>query len=265
VLPSAATAIPGTCFRMTLLRGVGLTKSYRHEVLTDVSFSLPAASTLGVIGESGSGKSTLARLVAGLETPDHGAVILEGHDITGIKRPRSERRRIQIIFQDPLAALNPALSIIASVEDFLVVHRMGNRQERRKRALAVLELVHLSERVARRRPGDLSGGQRQRACIARALVVEPQVLIADEPTSALDVSVQGQILNLLVELKRQRGLTLLLISHDIAVVRFAAEEMLVLHNGRVVDAGPAPIILASPSSPHTSDLIAAAEKTSIDF
>jgi peptide/nickel transport system ATP-binding protein len=266
VLLSGAGALANSGAIVTLLRGVGLAKSYRQEAaaLSDVSFSLDAGSTLGVIGESGSGKSTLAKLLVGLEKPDAGSILLDDVDITGVRREREQRRQIQVIFQDPLAALNPALTIQASVEDFLVVHGLGDRGARRRKALDALSLVHLSGRLAQRRPAELSGGQRQRACIARALVVNPRVLVADELTSALDVSVQGQLLNLLMELKRERELAIFLISHDMAVVRFAADEVLVLHNGVSVEYGLTSKLVTNPASEYTRTLIDAADEMSLD-
>jgi peptide/nickel transport system ATP-binding protein len=243
---------------VSLLAANHVSKSYDgQEAVADISFALESGTALGVIGESGSGKSTLARLIAGLEEPDAGSIVLEGREV-GARRTRDERRKVQIIFQDALAALNPRLTVLESVEDFLAIHHPGSRRERRQLAIEALEEVQLRESVGRRRPAQLSGGQRQRVCVARALAVSPSVLVADEPTSALDVSIQGQILNLLVELKRERRLALIFISHDMGVIRFVADHVLVMLDGRVVESGPRSVVIDSPTHEYTQMLVRAA-------
>ena len=165
-----------------------VSKTYRvrgsdFPALTEVSLSLERGKVVGVVGESGSGKSTLARVIMGLEAVDSGEVLLDGH-LAKLHRSKSQRRDVQMVFQDPRSSLNPRMSILDSVEDFAIVHRLGDRSERRQRATQALEQVHLSSTVASRRPPELSGGQLQRACLARALITEPKLLVADEPTSS---------------------------------------------------------------------------------
>jgi ABC-type glutathione transport system ATPase component len=237
-----------------VLAGEGLVRRYGSTVAVDgFGFALERGRTLGLIGESGSGKSTVARLIAGLEAPDEGSLLLEGEELS-VRRSLEQRRAIQLIFQDPLAALNPRLTILEAVEDFLTIHRMADR---RQAALAALESVRLGTDVARSRPAEISGGQRQRACIARALALGPRVLVADEPTSALDASIQGQILNLLVELQRERDMALLFISHDIAVVRYVAEHLIVMRDGKIVESGSRDELSSHPSDAYTARLLTA--------
>ena len=226
----------------------------RVPALRNVSLSVAAGEVVGLVGESGSGKSTLARIIVGLERADEGAVRLNGRAVD-LHRTREERRSVQIVFQDPRSSLNPRMPILASVEDFAVIHRLGNRSDRRRRALRALESVQMSETMAGRRPAELSGGQLQRACIARALITEPSLLVADEPTSSLDVSIQGQILNLLDELRGQ--LTLVLISHDMAVIRYLSDRICVMLHGEVVEHGPTDRLMSRPDHEYTERLIRA--------
>lgn len=243
-----------------LLELAAVSRTYRSsgvavEAVATVDLVLAPGRVAGVVGESGSGKSTLARLIVGLERPTSGSISLRGTQLPA-RRSRAEHRAIQMVFQDPRSSLNPRMSILASVEDFATVHRLGNRAERRRRAVESLARVQLSQQVARRRPGELSGGQCQRASIARALVVEPGLLIADEPTSSLDVSIQGQILNLLADLRSQLGIVL--ISHDIAVVRYLADDIHVMLDGRVIESGEASSLLEAPRKAYTRRLLGAA-------
>ena len=232
-----------------------LSKAYGEvEAVRGISFEVRRGQAIGLIGESGSGKSTIARLLVGLEEPDTGTVSIDGRQLAR-KRTREDRRAIQIIFQDSLAALNPRLTVLESVEDFLVIHGLKNRHARRLAALEALATVQISEAVAARRPNELSGGQRQRACIARALALDPSVLVADEPTSALDVSIQGQILNLIVELKASREMTLVFITHDMSVVRYVADDIVVMLEGEAVEHGPKEELTASPQHPYTQRLL----------
>jgi ABC-type glutathione transport system ATPase component len=249
-IPHAPGSGESTCLDVE-----NLSKAYGEvEAVRGVSFSVARGQAIGLIGESGSGKSTIARLLVGLEEPDTGTVLLDGRTLEK-KRAREDRKAIQIIFQDSLAALNPRLTILESVEDFLAIHGSKNRRERRQAALESLAAVHVGETVARRRPSELSGGQRQRACIARALALNPRVLVADEPTSALDVSIQGQILNLIVELKASRNLTLVFITHDMSVVRYVADEIVVMLQGEAVEHGPKDRLTTTPQHPYTKRLL----------
>ena len=236
-----------------LLRASGLSKRYLRrggsegarevQALDGVDLELAAGATLALVGESGSGKSTLARCLAGLEEPDRGEIVLEG--------------RSQLIFQDSATALNPRLRAVEIVEEPLVVQRRGSGPERRRRALELFERVGLAAGFATRRPLELSGGQRQRLAIARALAVEPRLLILDEALAGLDVSSQAQILSLLLELQAAHALAYLLISHDLGLVAAVADEVAVLHEGRIVERGPAAAVLAAPQHAKTRALVAA--------
>jgi peptide/nickel transport system ATP-binding protein len=229
--------------------------------LSGVSLSIKPGEFVGVVGESGSGKSTLARVIMGLESVDSGEVNLDGLPVP-LRRTKAQRRMIQIVFQDPRSSLNPRMSILDSVEDFAIIHRLGDRAERKRRAAQALDQVHLSSTVASRRPPELSGGQLQRACLARALVTEPKLLVADEPTSSLDVSIQGQILNLLDELRG--SLSILLISHNMGVIRFMCDEINVMLNGEVVESARAAELFENAQHPYTQKLIHASFLEEID-
>lgn len=237
----------------------GVTKTYRTlgdrvTAVRDASLAVHAGEVVGIVGESGSGKSTVARVMLGLESVDSGQVLLRGQPVS-MKRTRAQRKEVQIVFQDPRSSLNPRMSIMSSVEDFAVIHELGDREERRARAVRMLERVHLSEAVATRRPPELSGGQLQRACLARALITEPALLVADEPTSSLDVSIQGQILNLLDELRGR--LSMVLISHDMAVIRFLSDRVYVMLAGEIVESGATERIMGHPEHDYTRRLIRA--------
>jgi peptide/nickel transport system ATP-binding protein len=222
-----------------------------------VSFSVEPEETLGVVGESGCGKSTLARLVLRLIEPDAGSVTFRGEELRSASRARLKtlRRDMQLVFQDPHASLNPRMTIEDAVAFSLIVHGTG-RPEARTRAWRLLERVGLDPRLyGRRYPHELSGGQRQRVNIARALVLDPKLLVLDEPVSALDKSVQAQVLNLLQDLKAERALTYVFISHDLNVIEYVAERVLVMYLGQVVETGTAEA-LAEPKHPYTQALFA---------
>ena len=217
----------------------------------DVSLTVPNGEVLGLVGESGSGKSTIARAAVGLVPLGSGRILLDGEPID----VRHGRRPLQMVFQDPFSSLDPRMTIGASIAEILP--RGLNRSQRNDEVVRLLELVHLDASRAKTYPGQMSGGQRQRVAIARALAGRPEVLIADEITSALDVSIQGSMLNLVRELQAELGLSLLFISHNLAVVRYVASRVAVMHRGRIVEEGPTAEVLANPQDPYTQQLLAA--------
>ncbi|MBE5215846.1 ABC transporter ATP-binding protein [Pectobacterium sp. A535-S3-A17] len=223
----------------------------------DVSLTILLGETLGLVGESGCGKSTLSKTILRLLPPSHGQIVFDGQDITTLKESRLKalRQRVQMIFQDPYASLNPRHSIQHILETPLIVHGLGERAQRQQAIKDIIDRVGLPQSSLSRYPHEFSGGQRQRIGIARALVVRPSLVICDEPVSALDVSIQAQILNLLVELKNEMGLSLLFISHDLAVVRYIADRVMVMQNGRCVESGDHHSIWHQPQHPYTRKLI----------
>jgi len=227
----------------------------------DVAFTIRRGEAVALVGESGSGKSTVARLVLRLETPDGGGILLDGDDVLARERRGASlayRGRVQMVFQDPFGSLNPVHGVAHHLVRPLLRHHRCARAEARARAIELLHTVGLepAEEFIDRHPYELSGGQRQRVAIARALAVDPDLLVADEPTSMLDVSIRMGVLNLLAELKRERGLAILLITHDLASARYLADRILVLFRGRVVEAGPSATVTASPAHPYTRALLA---------
>jgi oligopeptide/dipeptide ABC transporter ATP-binding protein len=225
--------------------------------LNGVSFSLRRGETLGIVGESGSGKSTLARCLVRLLDPDSGRIRFEGHDIAALKggERRAFNRRVQIIFQDPYSSLNPRMRVGQIIGEALAVHRMRTRAEIPARIAELLELVRLPQDAALRYPHEFSGGQRQRIGIARALAVEPEVLVADELVSALDVSVQAQVVNLLLQLQDRLGLTVVFVAHDLRLVRHISHRVAVMYLGRIMEIGPTEPLFASPRHPYTRALL----------
>jgi peptide/nickel transport system ATP-binding protein len=221
--------------------------------LNNVSLSIKRGEILGIVGESGCGKSTLARILLGLETPTSGTVLLEGRPVGDY--PRRERAlAVQPVFQDPYGSLNPSMSVEELIALPLHVHGIGSRAERHRRTAIMADQVGLPRRALAARPGELSGGQRQRVAIARALVAGPRLVICDEPTSALDVSVQAQILNLLLDLRAEHDVAMLFISHNLSVIEHMADRMMVMYLGRVVETGPTRAIFARPHHPYTTVL-----------
>jgi peptide/nickel transport system ATP-binding protein len=249
---------------------VGLTKSYKtrkgalglpsHFVaVDDISLSIPRGTTVGIVGESGSGKSTTAKMVLKLEPSTSGEILFEGTEVTGISGASllSFRRRVQPVFQNPYAALDPRYTVGDAVREPLDVHNVGTRAQRNERVSELLTHVALDPELATRYPHELSGGQRQRIAIARALALEPELVVLDEAVSALDVLVQAQILDLLVSLQQELGLTYLFISHDLAVVRMMCHHVHVMKNGRIVESGTPEEIFDHPQDEYTKTLLAA--------
>lgn len=241
-------------------RGVAVT--YRRHgqttrALDRVDLAIRSGESVGIVGESGSGKTTLARVLVGLVRPTEGEVFVSGRPISEWLAARRQefRRRVQMIFQDPFGSLNGRFTIRQTLAEVLRVHRIGSRNEEAERIAVLLRSVGLDPALADRYPHEFSGGQRQRIGIARALAVEPLVLIADEPVSALDVSVQAQVLNLLRDLQEARGLTLVLIAHDLAAVRYVCRRIVVMHRGRVMEDGPSEQVLCDPQHSYTRSLI----------
>jgi oligopeptide transport system ATP-binding protein len=239
---------------LVLAKTVGTVKA-----VDGVSFSLNRGETLALVGESGCGKSTTARLVLRLIEPSAGIVRFEGVDITDMKGEplRRLRRRMQIVFQDPFASLNPRMTVGDILEEPLIVHGIGEAMERRARVNQLLGLVGLASYHAGRYPHEFSGGQRQRIGIARALAVEPSLVVCDEPVSALDVSIQAQVVNLLKDLQQRLGLSYLFIAHDLAVVKHMADRVAVMYLGRIVEIAPKDALFAAPTHPYTRTLLLA--------
>jgi len=235
-------------------------RKHRVQAVSDVSFDVLRGETLGLVGESGCGKSTTGRAVALVQPLVSGSVLLDGENMAEVSQKdlRRARTRVQMVFQDPISSLNPRRRVLDSVMEPLAVWHSGTKPERRRKAIEGLESVGIDpEQTARRRPTELSGGQCQRVSIARALMLEPELLICDEPVSALDVSVQAQILNLLHDLKDERGLTMLFIAHDLAVVKNVSDRIAVMYLGKLCEVAPPEALYLHPAHPYTAALLAA--------
>jgi oligopeptide/dipeptide ABC transporter ATP-binding protein len=241
-----------------VLEARDVTHAYESQgprAVDSVTVAIHAGEALGIVGESGSGKTTLGRLLVGALEPTAGAVKVEGKPWTALRRRDPTRRRVQMVFQDPYGALNPWRTPIETVAEVIHVWDRVGASAAAERAEMLLAEVGIPEDAMRRTPKKLSGGQCQRVGIARALAAKPDVLIADEPTSSLDVSVQAQILNLLRHLRERHGLALVLISHDLSIVRYATDRALVMYGGQVVEEGPTGALLGAPAHPYTRVLV----------
>jgi ABC-type oligopeptide transport system ATPase subunit len=229
------------------------------KAVDDVSFHVHAGETLGLVGESGSGKTTTGYCVLQLLKPTVGTVVFQGQDLTKVKKGglRQVRRELQVVFQDPYASLNPRMTVGDIVSEPLVVHDIGDRSSRRRSAEQLLEVVGFNPDFINRYPHEFSGGQRQRIGIARALALNPSLIVCDEPVSALDVSIQAQILNLLKDLQVEFGLAYLFIAHDLAVVRTMSDRIAVMNRGKIVEEGPAEEVYSNPKDPYSQALLAA--------
>lgn len=254
-----------------LLEARGLARRYRRrrwlrgggepvEAVEGVSLTLRRGEAVGLVGASGAGKSTLARLVTGAEEPDRGELLWQGRPVASMGRDErgSYRRSAQLLHQDPYASLNPRMSVGRALREPLEVHGLASGAAARRRAEELLARVDLDPSFLERRPAELSGGERQRVALARALTVSPALLVADEPVSALDVSVQARVLALLAELRSELDLTLLLVAHDLAVVRQVCDRVAVMHGGRIVESGTTGRVLRRPEDPRTRELVHAA-------
>jgi len=245
--------------RFPIRRGILRREVGTVRAVDGVSFEVRQGETLGLVGESGCGKSTTARAVLRLDPPTAGTVTFRGRDLGQLdpRHLRVARRDMQMIFQDPYASLNPRMTVAGAVREPLDIHRIGTAATRDERVAALLEQVGLSTDLADRYPHEFSGGQRQRVGIARALATSPSLIVADEPISALDVSIQAQIVNLLLDLKDSMGLTYLFIAHDLAMVRHVSDRVAVMYLGKLAELGPAEAVFLRPRHPYTRALVAA--------
>ncbi|WP_274426030.1 ABC transporter ATP-binding protein [Chelativorans sp. YIM 93263] len=256
---------------MSLLEIQNLSKTYPGaegkpvQAVSDVSLSVEPGEVVGIVGESGCGKSTLGRSLLRLIQPSGGRILFEGKDITDLSRHQLKtfRRDMQIVFQDPFGSLNPRHTVGTIISEPLKVHGIGTREKQKARVDELLSIVGLPEDAASRYPHKFSGGQRQRIAIARALALEPKLLVADEAVSALDVSIQSQIINLIADLQKRLSLAILFISHDLSVIRHVSDRIAVMYLGRIVEIGPAEEIMNAPKHPYTQALISAIPRPNV--
>jgi oligopeptide/dipeptide ABC transporter ATP-binding protein len=239
--------------------GMGSKRKHAVQAVRGVSFRLARRQTLGLVGETGCGKSTIARCIAGLTRATSGSVKFDGIDLGGLDRRgwRDMRCRVQIVFQNPYLSLDPRMAIRDIVAEPLAIHKRGSHSERDQLAESTLESVGIGRSEGSKRPAQLSGGQRQRVAIARALVLSPEILILDEPISALDVSIQAQVINLLMELQQSREVSYLVILHDLAVAAQMCDQLAVIYLGQIVEEGTAEAVLSRPHHPYSQGLLAA--------
>jgi oligopeptide/dipeptide ABC transporter ATP-binding protein len=235
----------------------------RLTAIEDVSLDLQRGESLGIVGESGCGKTTLARCIVGLQRPDSGTITIDG-EVMGAKRNAAERRAVQLVFQDPYSSLNPRMTIGSVLKELLATHEIAEGETAEERSRALLALVGLPADALTRNPGAFSGGQRQRIAIARALAVEPRLIVADEPVSALDVSIQATILELFAELRDRMGISLVMISHNLAAVRHVCDRVAVMYLGKVVEVGDTQEVFADPRHPYTRSLLNAVPQVKRD-
>ena len=241
-----------------LLKVEGLCQYFgKHKAVEDVSFTVYEGEVFGLVGESGSGKTTTGRSIIGLYDISGGEIFFRGEKLRCKDAPRRFKKEIQMIFQDPMASLDPRMTVGESIAEGLIIRGTKNRDEIRQKVAEILELVGLRPEHAGRYPHEFSGGQRQRIGIARAMIMEPKLLIADEPVSALDVSVQAQIINLLNDLRKKRNLTVLFIAHDLSVVKYFCDRVAVMHHGRILELAPARDLFSHPVHPYTRSLLSA--------
>jgi oligopeptide transport system ATP-binding protein len=245
-MPEALLTVHGLSKTFVTRRGAFVRGGHETKAVQDVSFAVPRGGSLGVVGESGSGKTTVARMLVGLETPTAGRIEHGG--------------KVQMVFQDPYTSLDPRQPVRKALDEVQRVHFDRTQAQRNTRTAELLDAVGLGDREGGALPRRLSGGQRQRVAIARALAAEPELLVLDEAVSALDVSIQSQILNLLVDLRAQLGLAYVFISHDLAVIRHVADDVLVLYRGRVLEQGTVDDVLTAPANPYTQRLLAASPR-----
>lgn len=241
----------------------------KHEWLKavdDINFSIKDGAVFALVGESGSGKSTVARLVLKLIQPTSGKIVFRGKNIGELKGDslREFRKSVQIIFQDPFSSLNPRMTVLDTISEPLKIHKLVKRSELKDKVVSLLRSVGLQTDVLNRYPHEFSGGQKQRICIARALAVSPEVIVADEPLSALDVSIQAQILNILQELKKQSSISFLFISHELRVVQYFSDEVAVMYLGKIIEYSKADELFSNPLHPYTIELLSSAPKIKSD-
>ena len=252
-------SVRNLCMHFPVKSGLFMRQTAVVRAVDGVSIDIAPGETLGLVGESGCGKSTLGKAIARLLKPTSGSVVFENQDITHLpqSRIRPLRRELQMIFQDPAESLDPRMSVGAIIEEPLIIHRIGTRAERKQAVRSLLDRVGLPDSAADRYPFEFSGGQRQRIGIARALALKPKLIICDEPVSALDVSIQSQILNLLVELQQEMGLSYLFIAHDLSVVKHMSDRVAVMYLGKIVESAPAEAIYRKPRHAYTKALLSA--------